>query len=756
MTATKKPSLKEIMLARHPKEVTRDKFIIEMNMPNEYPPIKARRTEDGGVRDRFFASVSELPKEVTVIHPFNVDAFAPSNERTFYVSPEGCDSADGTKAAPLKTPAEALSRLSGKKGGKIVLRGGNYDLDETLLITAEHAGTVESPLIITAEEGETPVLSTSHSIPYSAFAPLTDEAALARLSPELRGKVFVCDLTSLGITEFGEPGCGKSALLINNREMDLARYPNAGEDMIQVTDRIPCAGWSYETGTEIGDWEIGIDDERIYNWKWEDDICIFGALCYEWDRFLRTVKEINTEKRTIKGYGKFDRHPVSDLPNNTFFFLNVFEELDAPGEWYLDRKSGKLYVYPPEDADFADADVRFVTSEKVVIYCKETENVIIDRIDAGRCINTALKADDCRQVLFQRCHIGGTVGTMHTWRFAVDINGGYRNGIIDSLLEHFSNRGMNVGGGDRVNMIPCNNFIQNCKLINPHCRFGINSGGMANIVSHNYIHNTTYADGGHNEGIIEYNIGEGGDTETHDTGMIYVAGGGCSTCANHYRYNYFFNFEMGDYGIYFDDLSRGMYAYGNIVVGNGTFKDDHTMWEGGGRSFNHHNGCEHCYWNNISIDAGYFAFGGDISYWNDDRMWTLSEGVLDTCRRMGKEKYFGRYPTYRDYCEAYEEYFRLKAEEGYEKYSSAAEKRIRSPFGNHYENNLILRSNRPYKLDNGIESATGLETNYITNDDMGFIDEANGDFRLREDAEVFKKIPGFIAPPFERMGIVEE
>ena len=82
----KKGKLENVMLNRHPAEVTRDKFIIEMNMPTEYPAIKARRTEDGGVRDRFFASVAELPKEVTVIHPFNVDAFAASNERTLYVA----------------------------------------------------------------------------------------------------------------------------------------------------------------------------------------------------------------------------------------------------------------------------------------------------------------------------------------------------------------------------------------------------------------------------------------------------------------------------------------------------------------------------------------------------------------------------------------------------------------------------------------------------------------------------------------------
>ena len=73
-------SLLETMKNRKLKEVTTDEFKLELNMPKEYPPIKARRTEDGGVRDRFMATKAELPDEITVIRPFNVDAFAKSNE----------------------------------------------------------------------------------------------------------------------------------------------------------------------------------------------------------------------------------------------------------------------------------------------------------------------------------------------------------------------------------------------------------------------------------------------------------------------------------------------------------------------------------------------------------------------------------------------------------------------------------------------------------------------------------------------------
>lgn len=38
---------------------------------------------------------------------------------------------------------------------------------------------------------------------------------------------------------------------------------------------------------------------------------------------------------------------VDILPGNRYFVANAFEELDAPGEWYLDRASGNLYFWPP-------------------------------------------------------------------------------------------------------------------------------------------------------------------------------------------------------------------------------------------------------------------------------------------------------------------------------------------------------------------------------------------------------------------------
>ena len=754
-------SLLEKMLSKKLKEVTTEEFKIELNMPKEYPPIPARKTEEGGVRDRFMAAKAELPDEVTVIRPFNVDAFKGSNENTLYIAQDGCDCNNGTKESPLATLDEALKRAEGKGGAKIVFRGGDYNISKTVKIGAEHSGKTTSPLIITAEKGEIPYISASLSIPFDAFKPVSCPKMKARLKPEVQDKVLVVNLPSVGINNYGELGEKAPILLIDNVPQIIARYPNVGEPLIPMSDKIYDKG-GVTIHPNPGDlgydaaWEIGITDPKCLEWEWNDDIWMYGALYAEWGRLHAPIGGFDKEKMSMKGRHCFE-WGVKYETNNDYYFYNVFEELDVPGEWYIDRTTGDMYLYPL-DGMSTNSDVRFAVESFPVIVCDKAENVIIDSLNIGRSFGSAVMIHDCEQALVQRCHVIGTSGR----GAGVTIAGGFRNGVIASKFELFSTQAVSVTGGDRLNFIPSNNFCQNCVFFNPKTHEGLSDGGgVGTVVSHNYFHNCRMGSGGGNECIIEYNIIEGGDPIFTDSGMIYVGGGGCSACGNHYRYNYFFDFARLDYGIYFDDMSRGMYAYGNIVVGTGVNPNrediDGKWWKAGGRTFNFHNGGEHVFYNNISIDAGFFAFGGDITYWLFEPNWNMLYGTMvDAATNKRTDKYLGRNPTYKDFVEALDQYTEDKKDPNYVIKSGWAERRLRTPWYNHIENNLIFRADRPYKLDNGEEFTTGLDTNYVTDDDPGFVDLENRDYRFNADAEVFKHIPDFVPPPFEKMGPVDD
>lgn len=84
-----------------------------------------------------------------------------------YVSPDGNDRGDGTQTNPLRTIHQALRqarewrRLSDSRltnGINIILRAGNYKMDEPLFIRPEDSGTEDSPTRIRSMEGEKAVL----------------------------------------------------------------------------------------------------------------------------------------------------------------------------------------------------------------------------------------------------------------------------------------------------------------------------------------------------------------------------------------------------------------------------------------------------------------------------------------------------------------------------------------------------------------------------------------------------------------------
>lgn len=69
---------------------------------------------------------------------------------------------------------------------------------------------------------------------------------------------------------------------------------------------------------------------------------------------------------------------------------------------------------------------------------------------------------------------------------------------------------------------------------------------------------------------------------------------------------------------------------------------------------------------------------------------------------------------------------------------------------NFTERNVAVRC--PMLLDGDWEE----NDNFVTDTDPGFVDAAAMNFQLREDAEVFRKIPGFEAIPFNRIGMKRE
>ena len=60
---------------------------------------------------------------------------------------------------------------------------------------------------------------------------------------------------------------------------------------------------------------------------------------------------------------------------------------------------------------------------------------------------------------------------------------------------------------------------------------------------------------------------------------------------------------------------------------------------------------------------------------------------------------------------------------------------------------------KPTRIDEEVYTFSTIADNLTTNDELGFVDVAKMDFRLRGDSIIFKELPGFKAIPFEKIGL---
>ena len=165
--------------------------------------------------------------------------------------------------------------------------------------------------------------------------------------------------------------------------------------------------------------EFEYEGDRPKRWTRTDDIWMFGAWEHLWAGNYLKVARLDPDARRVttaqaSSYGFREGNP--------FYFLNVLEELDQPGEWYLDRESGLLYVLPPADLSKARVDfpllaapfvtmqdVRNVTLRGLIFEVGRAEGAVItggEQVWVGAGAATDRQEVGRRMPAGRRCHAG--------------------------------------------------------------------------------------------------------------------------------------------------------------------------------------------------------------------------------------------------------------------------------------------------------------------------------------------------------------
>ena len=357
---------------------------------------------------------------------------------------------------------------------------------------------------------------------------------------------------------------------------DKRGHPEMGEEILTWvnTGDIWYYGSTFE-GWEFGYYNLALETEGQY---WAHD-----ANGNRWTKNSEGVPYLGTPKSGGYYSLKSIEHNSwgckvsgnSSAGRNTFYLFNAVEALDAPGEWFYDKETGYLYIYPEDDhAVISDAQVSLSNPTPFnLMNISGASNVIIDGLTFDGSSNVGLNVSTANSVIVQNCTFLNTKSTNMNLQNSTDC------AVIYSDFSASYSTMLNIGNNDSVNRLkPANNLVQNCFFHDPMPlkQVGLYWSGFRMVASHNYFNNTNTIGQNSVECIIEYNRFEGGSKDITDGGMIYS--GGAFNRGNHYRHNLIHMFNATHNAIYNDGMGSGNYMYYNVVSTLHSKSDHNKPW----------------------------------------------------------------------------------------------------------------------------------------------------------------------------------
>ncbi len=244
-----------------------------------------------------------------------------------YVSPAGDDKNPGTKVKPFASIARARDAARKIKGRAVtvLLREGTYYLGEPVVFSAEDSGATDAPVVYAAYKNEKPVISGGLKLDVK-WTPYKDGIMQAKMPAGFTTDQLFCD----------------------GQRQHMARYPNF-DPKAQYFN-----GFSKDC----------ISPKRAARWKDPTGGYFHAMHGSHWGdmHYVITGKDA---KGNVRYEGGWQNNRKSSPHGQHRFVENIFEELDAAGEWFLDKKQGVLYFYPPKGVDPNKALIEGVRLEQL-------------------------------------------------------------------------------------------------------------------------------------------------------------------------------------------------------------------------------------------------------------------------------------------------------------------------------------------------------------------------------------------------------
>lgn len=715
----------------------------------------------------------------------------PSFPEVFVVSPSGRDSHPGTFARPFLTLERARSVLAGARAGRNVetgdtvwLRKGTYVQDSTFVLGKGDGGTSSGRVVYSAWPGEEVRISGGRDIPANVFTKPGGGREIGRIPPVARGHILQADLKAIGLRDFGshkQYGHGLPVvpapleLFFNDAPLPLARYPNSGAIPVgEVLD--PGSIPRNNDYVNIRGGTFRYTDDRHARWAGVEDVWLQGFFKYGFSDDKIRIAAVDTVARTVRlafphmyGIGSGENFIE-------YVAVNLLEELDQPGEWYLDRRTGILTLWPPSEIRNARITVSLLETPLISLMDASCVTLRGLTIECGRGIGVSIEGGkenllrECtvrnvgtvgvmmgrgaRQTFphitaddYEGVPVSGEVGSIHSHMYrntAWDRNSGMGHGLSRCEIYGSGSGGVILGGGRKKDLLPGGSFVEDCRIHdfdrrNRALAAGIMVDGCGNRVAHNEIFNgdlqAIFVHG--NNHLFEYNVIHDVARNSNDASAWYL-GRDPGDRGNVVRYNFFHHIGRPDrkwtMGVYCDDATCDVLVEGNVFFKVASYG---TVYSNGGHDI--------VVRNNIFIE-GYGPAYQLKSMWYDFGVEEIPyffgpDGVYTTrltrAVDIRKPPYSTAYPLLTDWLDLLPD---GKTFVGMR------------PRRNVFDRNVLVKYEETFRLV-AKYAQTDFGENFITQKDPGFVNAAGLDFTLSDTSAVYRELSGFRPIPFSSMGV---
>ena len=566
-----------------------------------------------------------------------------SGPANYYVASNGNDAWSGTFAAPnatntdgpfatLEAAQNAIRKLKSTyavpKGGVTVwLRGGTYYRTATFSLTSADSGASSTPITYRAYGTETVRITGGKAV--TGFTPVTDPNVLGRLPAAAQPNVVQANLPAQGITDFGQYQVRGSydptrmaalELFFLDQPMTLARWPNPGS-------------WATITSVPGGanGATIGYAGNEPAQWSNVQDSWLHGFWTWNWADSYVNVTSIDTVNRVITTASPY-AGAYGYSVGGRFYAQNILEELDRPGEWYLNRQTGNLYFWPPSPLTGGQVTASLLNAPLVALNAASyiSFNGLI--FECARGTGITITGGSYNSI------VNSTVRNMGN--YAIDIEGGSNQGVTNCLITGDGDGGIIVNGSA---LYANNNEIAHYARWVYSYQAGIHVESTGAEISHNKIydapHNAILLDG--SSQTLEYNEIFQVCLQTQDAGAIYTGSSGPNTI----RYNFIHDLGLGGINnsqysataaVYLDNAASRATIFGNVIA-NGNVG---VLVSGGSRDSIQNNIITNCPVTvHVDIRTGSPRFDtittnvlylGNFEFWNNVQQYlTINNNLLN-------------------------------------------------------------------------------------------------------------------------------